>query len=149
MVAMIGLNMNVMPILYHTSHTCLCSCFLSHHLGNVNHHWILPFSSLMADLTYECVDEKARWLLQKSQSHFTHDPIGTIMYQLITNILAPVRMGLDPRKAVWIQLYWNYRMMNIITNRRCNDWVEYECHDYSLPYSSHVLMLMILIIAFG
>ena len=61
-------------------------------------------------------------------------PIGTIMYQLITNILAPVRMRLDPRKAVWIQFYWNYRMMNIITNRRCYHWVEYECHDYSLPH---------------
>ena len=21
-------------------------------------------------------------------------------------------MGLDPRKAVWIQFYWNYRMMD-------------------------------------
>ena len=79
-------------------------------------------------------------------------PIGTIMYQLITNILAPVRIGLDPRKAVWIQFYWNYRMMNIITNRicyGCYDWVEYECHAYSLPHISHVLMLMFLITSFG
>ena len=74
------------------------------------------------------------------------------MYQLITNILAPVRMELDPRTAVWIQFYWIYRMMNIITNRTCYgcyDWIEYECHACSLPYSSHLLMLMFLITVFG